>query len=95
MVRYRELRSVRQLETEFLYQVEIVVPPGGLGRQLDAIECWLAANVPRAAFARWGRRRDGKDLAVWGFQSARHHSNLAKHLASLLATRNGAKSTGE
>lgn len=68
MVRYRELRSIRQLEKEFPFQVEIVVPPGGLGRRLDEIEAWLAANVPRAEFARWGRQRDGKDVAVWGFR---------------------------
>lgn len=49
--------------------MEIVVPPGGLGRRLDEIESWLAANVRRADFARWGRRRDGRDVAVWGFSS--------------------------
>lgn len=69
MVRYRELRTIRQLEKEFPYQVEVVVPPDGLGRRLDEIEAWLAAKVPRTEFARWGKRRAGQDVAVWGFQS--------------------------
>ncbi len=70
MVRYRELRTIRQLEKEFPHQVEVVVPPGGLGRRLDEIESWLAANVRREDFARWGRRKDGRDVAVWGFVEA-------------------------
>jgi len=79
MVRYRELRTIAQLEKEFPYQVEIVVPPGGLGRRLDEIESWLAANVQREDFARWGRRRDGKDVAVWGFRTATLQTIFLRH----------------
>lgn len=79
MVRYRELRSIRQLEKEFPHQVEIVVPVGGLGRRLDEIENWLAANVDRKDFARWGRRHNGQDVAVWGFTNAHPQSRLAAY----------------
>lgn len=78
MVRYRELRTIKQLEKEFPYQVEISVPAGGLGQQLDKIEAWLAANVERTDFARWGRRKDGRDVAVWGFMNSEEHAHALK-----------------
>jgi hypothetical protein len=78
MVRYRELRTVRQLEKEFPYQVEIVVPAGGMGRRLDEIEAWLTANTDRNAFARWGRWKGSRDVAIWGFRAAQDATAFAK-----------------
>jgi hypothetical protein len=70
MARYRELRSIAQLEKEFPYIVEVPVPVGGLGRALDRLEAWLLTRVPRKDFGRWGRWRNGQDIAVWAFRDA-------------------------
>jgi len=85
MVRYRELRTIKQLKKEFPHQVELMVPPGGLGRRLDEIESWLVANVDRKDFARWGKRRDGRDVAVWGFK-AQNHCDVLVGVAKILHT---------
>lgn len=85
MVRYRELRSIRQLEKEFPFQIEIVVPPSGFGRRLDEIEAWLVANVDRKDFARWGRRRDGQDVAVWGFYEYSKYKDFQLHMRNIKA----------
>ena len=37
MTRYKGRRSTKAVERDFPHFVEIVVPPGGLGRRLDAM----------------------------------------------------------
>lgn len=82
MVRYRELRTIKQLEKEFPYQVELMVPPGGLGQRLDEIESWISRAIARGDFARWGRRRAGQDVAVWGFRESVLAAALEKTIRS-------------
>lgn len=68
MVRYRELRTIAQLEKNFPFVVEVPVPPKGLGRKLDQIELWISTRATRNDYGRWGRFRSGVDIAVWAFK---------------------------
>lgn len=81
MVRYRELRTIAQLEKEFPYVIEVAVPPKGLGRKLDKIETWLSSRVSRHEYGRWGRFRSGTDIAIWAFKD----DTLAKRFSDFIA----------
>jgi len=84
MVRYRELRTIAQLEKEFPYIVEVPIPPGGLGRRLDKLEAWLAAQIDRKDFGRWGRWREGRDIAVWAFRDAAIASAFERQVSTIV-----------
>lgn len=83
MVRYRELRTIAQLEKEFPYIVEVPIPPGGLGRRLDKLEAWLVTRIDRKDFGRWGRWREGQDIAVWAFREAAIASAFQRQVSAL------------
>ncbi|WP_374303785.1 hypothetical protein [Ferrovibrio sp.] len=84
MVRYRELRTIAQLEREFPYIVEVPIPPGGLGRRLDKLEAWLAIRIERKDFGRWGRWRDGRDIAVWAFREPAIASAFQRQVSTIV-----------
>jgi hypothetical protein len=97
MSRHRGYRSPISLEVQFPYVVEEPIPPMGLKVQLDLIEAWIIDNVPRHRYARWGRRRDMQDFAVWAFTDQhtaaafRIHVDRVMKLSDRQATKEAAK----
>jgi hypothetical protein len=66
MPRYKGRPSRKPIEREFPYIVEMVVPPGGLGKRLDAMHDFHAAFGMKACLGR-GRRQDDQDHLRWFF----------------------------
>jgi len=91
---YREIRTIAFLEKQFPHIVEVPIPPKGLGKKLDQIEGWLAVRVARHDYGRWGRYRNGVDIAVWAFGSSEQADAFWIFLSQLStskppATKNG------
>lgn len=70
MSRHRGFPSPVSLEFQFPHIVEESIQPLEFKHQLDLIDAWLIDNVKRHRYARWGRHRDGQDIAVWAFSEA-------------------------
>jgi hypothetical protein len=64
--RYKGRTSSKSIEREFPHVVEIAVPPGGLGRRLDAMHAFHAKRGIRACLGR-SRREDSQDYLRWHF----------------------------
>lgn len=84
MGRYREIRTGAELAKIYPHIVEEAIPTYGFGQRLNLIEAWITARLTRQQFGRWGRRRDGQDIAVWGFQEDATASAFRSHLESVL-----------
>ena len=68
MTRYKGRMSPKAIERDFPHVVEIAVPPGGLGAQLDAMHHFHGARGIKACLGR-GRREDNLDYLRWYFTS--------------------------
>ena len=66
MTRYKGRVSQKAIEREFPNVVEIAVPPGGLGVQLDAMHYFHRAKGIHACLG-LGRRGEGRDYLRWYF----------------------------
>ena len=66
MSRYKGRKSQRAIEREFPHVVEIAVPPGGLGKRLDAMHEFHRARGIQACLG-LGRRDKGRDYLRWYF----------------------------
>jgi hypothetical protein len=66
MTRYKGRTSHKVIEREFPHVVEILVPPGGLGAQLDAMHYFHRARGAQACLG-LGRRDKGRDYLRWYF----------------------------
>lgn len=75
---YREIRTIAFLEKEYPHVIEVPIPPKGLGRKLDQIEAWLSQRIERREYGRWGRFRNGMDIAIWAFRTPEAASNFRK-----------------
>jgi hypothetical protein len=65
MIRYKGRASFKAIERDFPHIVEMAVPEGGLGKQLDAMYDWhRTRGIP--AHGR-GRREEGRDYIRWCF----------------------------
>jgi hypothetical protein len=64
--RYKGRTSSKSIEREFPHVVEIVVPPGGLGRRLDAMHAFHTKRGIRACLGR-GHREGSRDYLRWYF----------------------------
>jgi hypothetical protein len=64
MTRYKGRMSQKAIEREFPHVVEIAVPPGGLGAQLDAMHYSHGARGIEACLG-LGRRDKGHDYLRW------------------------------
>jgi hypothetical protein len=60
--------SPKTIERDFPHVVEIAVPPGGLGAQLDAMHYFHGTRGIKACLGR-GRREDNLDYLRWYFTS--------------------------
>ena len=67
MTRYKGRTSQKAIERKFPYVVEIVVPPGGLGGQLDAMHYFHHARGVQACLGLGRRDEEGRDYLRWYF----------------------------
>ena len=68
MPRSKSAQSPTETERDFLHVVEIAVPPGGLGAQLNAMHHFHEVRLIKACLGR-GRRGDSRDYLRWYFKS--------------------------
>ena len=66
MTRYKGRMNQKAIEREFSDVVEIAVPPGGVGAQLDAMHYFHRAKGIHACLG-LGRRDEGRDYLRWYF----------------------------
>jgi hypothetical protein len=67
---YKGRANQKTIERDFPHIVEIAVPPGGLGKRLDAMHAFHAERDISACLGR-GRHEDGQDYLRWYFADAR------------------------
>jgi hypothetical protein len=84
--RYREIRTGAELEKLFPHIVEQVVPPYGFGQRLNLLERWLSSRLDKHQYARWGKHRNGQDVAVWGFLEPSNARAFNEYLSKVRAT---------
>ena len=68
MAHYKGRKSPKATEREFAHVVEIAVPQGGLGAQLDAMHYFHEARGIKACLGR-GRREENLSFLRWYFTS--------------------------
>ena len=66
MTRYKGRPSAKAFKREFPHIVEVAVPRGGLGRQLDAMHTFHAERGIKACLGR-GCREENRDYLRWYF----------------------------
>ena len=67
MARYKGRPSVKSIERDFPHMVEVTVPPGGLGRRLDAMYAFHAERGIQPRHGRGRRDAEGRDYVRWCF----------------------------
>src|SRR5664280_276662 len=80
MARYKGRKSPKAIERDFPHVVEIAVPPGGLGKRLDAMHDWHRARGIQACLG-LGRREEGRDYLRWYFTRATMAVSFATEFA--------------
>ena len=65
-MRYKGRPSSKAFKRQFPHIVEVAVPPGGLGRRLDAMHTFHTDRDIKACLGR-GRRKDSQDSIRWYF----------------------------
>ena len=83
MTRYKGRMSQKAIEREFPHVVEIAVPPGGLGAQLDAMHYFHRARGIEACLG-LGRREEGCDYLRWYFTRPTVADTLAAEVGATL-----------
>ena len=71
MTRYKARTSQKAIERKFPHVVEIVVPTGGLGGQLDAMHYFHHARGVQACLGLGRRDKEGRDYLRWYFTGAK------------------------
>lgn len=74
MSRHKGRASGKTAKREHPHIVEIAVPPGGLGKRLDAMHAFHTERGISACLGR-GRREEGRDYLRWYFADA--HTAIA------------------
>jgi hypothetical protein len=69
MRRYKGRTSFKIIERDFPHIVEMLVPLGGFGKDLDAMYDWHRARGIEDRHER-GRRVEGRDIVSWCFRHA-------------------------
>jgi hypothetical protein len=65
MARYKGRLSPKSIERDYPHHVEIAIPPGGLGRRLNAMHALCAERgIPSRAFT---HRKEGEFYIRWCF----------------------------
>ncbi len=79
MARYKGQQHPRQVERALPHIVEMAVPPGGLGRRLDAMHEWHLARGLKSRRGRGRRAADGQIFIRWCFADAAASNDFAAH----------------
>ena len=66
MPHYRGRPSLKVVESKFSHHVEMLVPEGGFGQRLGAIQAWHDSKGIPATLGR-SRRENGKEYIRWCF----------------------------
>ena len=83
MSRYKGRTSSKAIERDFPHIVETIVPPGGLGKTLDAMFEFHTRNGIRAINSTGRRDENGRDYIRWCFAD--------REIAAAFAAEFGAK----
>ena len=78
MSRYKGRTKPTLIERDFPHHVEVLVPPGGLGKKLDAMHDWHRAKGIEAMRGRSRRDENGHNYIRWCFADP----EIAKAFAS-------------
>jgi hypothetical protein len=70
MTRHKGRMSQKAIEREFPHVVEIVVPPNGLGAQLDAMHYFHQSRCVQACLGLGRRDKESRDYLRWYFTGA-------------------------
>jgi hypothetical protein len=76
MSRYKGRTSRKTIERKYPHVVEITVPPGGLGKRLDAMHAFHTDRGIDACLG-CGRREDNQDYLRWYFADAHTAASFA------------------
>jgi hypothetical protein len=76
MRRYKGSTSFKIIERDFPHIVEMLVPLGGFGKDLDAMYDWHRARGIEDRHGR-GRRVEGRDIVSWCFAAERRLNDAA------------------
>jgi hypothetical protein len=85
VARYKGRMSPKAIERDFPHVVEIAVPPGGLGAQLDAMHYFHATRGIKACLGR-GRREKNLDYLRWYFTSPKMAAAFAAEFGGTYLT---------
>jgi hypothetical protein len=69
MSRYKGQLSAKSIERDHPHAVEMLVPPDGFGRRLDAMHEWIRARGAAVQAGR-GRFDEGRWFVTWCFADA-------------------------
>jgi hypothetical protein len=67
VARYKGRPSIKSIERDFPHMVEVTIPPGGLGKRLDAMYAFHAERGIKPRHGRGRRDAEGRDLVRWCF----------------------------
>ena len=79
---YKGRASLKVIETKFPHHVDMMVPEGGFGAQLNAMHKWHDARGIEAVRGE-SRRENGRDIIRWCFADLRLAMLFAKEFEGL------------
>jgi hypothetical protein len=82
MSRYKGGVSFKSIERNFPHIVETVVPPGGLGKKLEAMYVWHQLRGIQAMHGRGRRDENGRDFIRWCFAEVALAAAFAREFAA-------------
>ena len=90
MARYKGRPSTKAFKREFPHIVAVAVPPGGLGKRLDAMHVFHTERGITACLGR-GRRKDSQHYIRWYFADTMIAASFAVEFGGTLmkVTANG------
>ena len=86
MSRYRDRQTAKAVEHDFPHFVEMIVPEGGLGSQLNAMYDFHTRRGISAQRGHGQRLEDGRSIIRWCFADPIVASAFAKEFSGLTMT---------
>jgi hypothetical protein len=83
--RYKGRPSAKNIERDFPHAVDIGVPLGGFGKQLDAMHEWHRKRGIKAHQGR-GQREEGQNFIRWCFISPKMAADFAAEFGGTVMT---------